>query len=52
VHLEQLGIGNYVMVQAVRQPSDQDYSGNGRNWTWREFDAYERSLVNSPTQGD
>jgi hypothetical protein len=52
VHLEQLGIGNYVMVQAVRQPSDQDYSGNGRNWTWREFDAYERSPANSPTQGD
>jgi hypothetical protein len=52
VHLEQLGIGNYIMVQAVRQPSDLDYSGNGRNWTWGEFDAYERSPVNSPNQGD
>jgi hypothetical protein len=52
VHLEQLGIGNYITVQAVRQPGDQDYSGNGRNWTWQEFDAYERSPVNSPTQGD
>ena len=26
VHLEELGVGNYVMVQAARQPSDLDYS--------------------------
>jgi hypothetical protein len=50
VHLEQLGIGNYVMVQAAPQPSD--LQGNGRDWTWGEIDAYERSPINSPTQGD
>jgi hypothetical protein len=50
VHLEQLGVGNYVMVQAARQPSD--LQGNGRNWTWGEIDAYERSPINSHTQGD
>jgi hypothetical protein len=50
VHLEQLGIGNYVMVQAAPQPSD--LQGNGRDWTWGEFDAYQRSPINSPTQGD
>jgi hypothetical protein len=32
VHLEELGIGNYVMVQATPLfPEDQ---GSGRNWTW------------------
>jgi hypothetical protein len=50
VHLEQLGIGNYVMVQAVPQPSD--LQGNGRDWTWGEIDAYQRSPIHSPTQGD
>jgi hypothetical protein len=54
VHLEELGIGNYVMVQAARQPSDLDYTlqDNGRDWTWGELDAYRRSPVNSGTQGD
>jgi hypothetical protein len=54
VHLEQLGIGNYVMVQAVRQPSDQDdtLQGNGRDWTWGKVDAYQRSPIDSGTQGD
>jgi hypothetical protein len=30
-------------------PSPQ---GNGRVWTWGEIDAYQRSPVNSSTQGD
>jgi hypothetical protein len=50
VHLEELGVGNYVMVQAVPQPSD--LQGNGRDWTWGAIDAYQRSPINSPTQGD
>jgi hypothetical protein len=50
VHLEQLGIGNYIMVQTVPQPSD--LQGNGRDWTWGKIDAYERSPIHSPTQGD
>jgi hypothetical protein len=54
VHLEELGIGNYVMVQAARQPSDLDYSlqDHGRDWTWGEIDAYQRSPIDSGTQGD
>jgi hypothetical protein len=51
VHLEQLGIGNYVMVQAV-PPQSSDSQGNGRDWTWGKIDAYERSPIHSPTQGD
>jgi len=49
-----LGIGNYVMVQAARQPSDLEdtLQGNGRDWTWGEVDAYQRSPINSGTQGD
>jgi hypothetical protein len=36
VHLEELGVGNYVMVQATAlSPSPQ---GNGRDWTWDEVD--------------
>jgi hypothetical protein len=50
VHLEQLGVGNYVMVQAASQPSD--LQGNGRDWTSGEIDAYQRSPVHSGTQGD
>jgi hypothetical protein len=50
VHLEQLGVGNYVMVQAAPQPSD--LQGNGKDWTWGEFDAYQRSPIDSATQGD
>jgi hypothetical protein len=50
VHLEELGVGNYVMVQAV--PLSPALQGNGRDWTWGEIDAYERSPINSGTQGD
>ena len=50
VHLEQLGVGNYVMVQAAPQPSD--LQGHGRDWTWGEIDAYEHSPINSATQGE
>ena len=50
VHLEELGVGNYVMVQAV--PLSPFQQGNGRNWTWDEIDAYEHSPINSATQGD
>jgi hypothetical protein len=49
VHLEQLGVGNYVTVQAA--PSAGNLQGNGRNWTWGEIDAYEHSPINSATQG-
>jgi hypothetical protein len=54
VHLEQLGVGNYVMVQAAPQPNDMDgtLQGNGRHWTWGEIDAYDRSPINSGNQGD
>ena len=48
VHLEELGIGNYVMVQAA--PLYPTQQGNGRVWTWDEIDAYRRSPVRS--QGD
>jgi hypothetical protein len=48
VHLEELGVGNYVMVQAaLLSPVPQ---GNGRHWTWDEIDAYQRSRIRS--QGD
>jgi hypothetical protein len=50
VHLEELGIGNYVMVQAA--PLSPVPQGNGRNWTWGEIDAYEHSPINSGTQGE
>jgi hypothetical protein len=48
VHLEELGVGNYVMVQAA--PLSPSPQGNGREWTWDEIDAYRRSPVRS--QGD
>ena len=50
VHLEELGVGNYVMVQAT--PLSPAPQGNGRDWTWREIDAYQRSPINSSNQGD
>ena len=50
VHLEELGVGNYVMVQAA--PLSPLPQGNGRDWTWDEIDAYERSPINSGTQGE
>jgi hypothetical protein len=50
VHLEQLGVGNYVTVQAAPQPSGSQ--GSGRNWTWDQIDAYERSPINSGSQGN
>ena len=50
VHLEELGVGNYVMVQAA--PLSPSLQGNGRDWTWDKIDAYERSPINSRTQGD
>ncbi len=50
VHLEELGVGNYVMVQAA--PLSPAQQGNGRDWTWGKIDAYERSPINSATQGD
>jgi hypothetical protein len=50
VHLEELGVGNYVMVQAA--PLYPTQQGNGRDWTWDKIDAYERSPINSGTQGD
>jgi hypothetical protein len=50
VHLEELGVGNYVMVQAV--PLSPSPQGNGRNWTWDQIDRYERSPIDSGTQGD
>jgi len=50
VHLEELGIGNYVMVQAV--PLSPLQQGNGKDWTWDQIDAYERSPINSGTQGE
>ena len=50
VHLEELGVGNYVMVQApLLYPAQQ---GNGRDWTWDKIDAYQRSPIDSGTQGD
>jgi hypothetical protein len=50
VHLEEVGVGNYVMVQAA--PLYPAPHGNGRDWTWDKIDAYERSPINSGTQGD
>jgi hypothetical protein len=50
VHLEELGVGNYVMVQAV--PLSPLPQGNGRNWTWGQIDRYEHSPLDSGTQGD
>jgi hypothetical protein len=45
VHLEELGVGNYVMVQAT--PLSPLPLGNGRDWTWDEIDAYRRSPIRS-----
>ena len=50
VHLEQLGLGNYVMLEAAPQSSGQQ--GHSRDWTWGRVDAYERSPIDSGTQGD
>ena len=50
VYLEELGVGNYVMVQAA--PLSPVQQRNGRDWTWDEIDTYERSPINSGTQGD
>jgi hypothetical protein len=50
VHLEELGVGNYVMVQAT--PLSPVPQGNGRDWTWGDIDAYQHSPINSGTQGD
>jgi hypothetical protein len=50
VHLEELGVGNYVMVEAV--PLSPSQQGNGKDWTWDQIDAYERSPLKSSTQGD
>jgi hypothetical protein len=49
VYLEQLGVGNYVTVEAA--PSASDLQGNGRNRTWGDIDAYEHSPIDSGTQG-
>jgi hypothetical protein len=48
VHLEQLGVGNYVTVQAAPQPSD--LQAHGRDWTWGEVDSYEHSPIDSGAQ--
>jgi hypothetical protein len=45
VHLEELGVGNYVKVQAA--PLSPALQRNGRNWTWDEIDAYQRSPIKS-----
>ena len=45
VHLEALAIGNYVTVQAT--PFSPARQGNGRDQTWGEIDAYERSPIKS-----
>jgi hypothetical protein len=52
VHLEQLGVGNHVTVQAP-QPNDRHETrqGHSRDWTWGEIDAYEHSPIDSGTQG-
>lgn len=50
VHPEEVGVGNYVMVQAtLLSPSPQ---GNGKHGTWDELDRYAHSPLNSGTQGD
>ena len=50
VHLEELGVGNYVMVQAT--PLSPSPQGNGRDRSWGEIDAYQHSPIDSGTQGD
>jgi hypothetical protein len=50
VHLEELGVGNYVMVQAT--PLSPLSQGSGRHWTWDRIDRYEHSPLNSGTQGE
>jgi hypothetical protein len=50
MHLEELGVGNYVMVQAA--PLSPLPQGNGTDWTWGEIDAYQRSPIKSGNQGD
>jgi hypothetical protein len=45
VHLEEIGVGNYVMVQAT--PLSPSRQGNGRARTWGEINAYERSPIKS-----
>jgi hypothetical protein len=34
------------------QSSSPSPQGNGRGWMWGEIDAYQRSPINSSTQGD
>jgi hypothetical protein len=48
VRLDQLGVGNYVTVQAAAPPSD--LQGHSRDWTWGQVDAYEHSPINSGAQ--
>ena len=50
VHLDELGVGNYVTVQAT--PVHSAPQGNGRDLTWGEIDAYEHSPIDSGNQGD
>jgi hypothetical protein len=45
VYLEELGVGNYVMVQAA--PLSPVPQGKGRHWTWDQIDAYQRSPIKS-----
>jgi hypothetical protein len=45
VHLEQLGVDNYVTVQAANP------QGHGRDWTWGQIDKYEHSPIDSGNQG-
>jgi hypothetical protein len=33
-------------------PFSLSQQGNGRDWAWNKIDAYERSPINSGTQGD
>ena len=40
-------------TQLTRPPSSSlPPQGNGRDWTWGDIDAYQRSPVNSGTQGE
>jgi hypothetical protein len=41
VRLEELGVGNYVIVQAA--PLSPVPQGHGRDWTWGQIDRYEHS---------
>jgi hypothetical protein len=50
VLLEELGVGNYVMVQAT--PLSPSRQGNGRDWTWGAVDALQRSPIRSHNQGE